>query len=111
MSRFVEYVSRVAGCVSGQTGRTDPALRAIVRLRVQSLVTDPQSPVASGLPEALDQYIETVGRHAYKVTDGQVLALRSAGYSEDAIFDVTVTAAVAAGLTRLDRAMALLGKR
>jgi alkylhydroperoxidase family enzyme len=49
-----------------------------------------------------------VRRHAYRVTDGQVEALRAAGLSEDEVFELTVAAAVGAGLDRLDAGMRTL---
>ena len=39
-------------------------------------------------------------RHAYRVTDGDVQALLDAGLSEDEVFELTVSVAVAAGLER-----------
>jgi alkylhydroperoxidase family enzyme len=42
-----------------------------------------------------------VRRHAFKVTDDDVQALRSAGYSEDQIFEMTVAAAYGAAAARL----------
>jgi hypothetical protein len=39
---------------------------------------------------------------AYRVTDADVDGLKAAGHSEDEIFEQTVSAAVAAGLLRLD---------
>jgi alkylhydroperoxidase family enzyme len=45
-------------------------------------------------------YVDKVARHAYKVTDEDVEALRQAGYSEDQIFEPTVSAALDAGLER-----------
>jgi alkylhydroperoxidase family enzyme len=53
-------------------------------------------------PPDIAPYLEKVGRHAYKVTDGDVQRLKDAGFSEDEIFEHTVSAAVAAGLERLD---------
>ena len=44
-------------------------------------------------------------RHAYTVGDADVRALKDAGHSEDEIFEQTVSAAVAAGLDRLDAAL------
>jgi alkylhydroperoxidase family enzyme len=38
---------------------------------------------------------------AYAVTDRDVVELKAAGYTEDEIFEHTVSAAVAAGLERL----------
>jgi alkylhydroperoxidase family enzyme len=47
-------------------------------------------------------YLDKVRRSAYAITDEDVQALRDAGYSEDVIFEETVSVAVAAGLERLE---------
>jgi alkylhydroperoxidase family enzyme len=60
-------------------------------------------------PPEFAAYLEKVRTRAYTVTDADVEALKQAGHSEDEIFEQTVSAAVAAGLLRLDagvRAMA-----
>jgi alkylhydroperoxidase family enzyme len=61
-----------------------------------------------GAPRAARAYLETVRRHAYRVTDEQVAELRAGGLSEDEIFELTVAAAVAAGLERLDAGLRTL---
>ena len=53
-------------------------------------------------PPGLQPYLEKVRRHAYKVVDADVAALREAGWSEDALFEATVAAAVGEGLRRLE---------
>lgn len=55
-------------------------------------------------PAELRRYLDKVSRAAYTVTDEDVDALRDAGFSEDEIFEHTVSAAVAAGLGRLEAA-------
>jgi alkylhydroperoxidase family enzyme len=60
-------------------------------------------------PPDFDAYLEKVRTHAYTVTDADVEALKAAGHTEEEIFEQTVSAAVAAGLLRLEaglRAMA-----
>ncbi len=52
--------------------------------------------------------MDTVARHAYKTTDAHVAALKQAGYSEDAIFELTLSAALGAGMARLERGLAAL---
>jgi alkylhydroperoxidase family enzyme len=52
-------------------------------------------------PPEFAAYLEKVRRHAYKVTDRDVQELKDAEFSEDEIFEHTVSAAVAAGLERL----------
>ena len=49
-----------------------------------------------------------MARHAYKLTDDDLNALRRAGSSEDAIFEITVSAALGAALDRLERGLAAL---
>jgi len=60
------------------------------------------------IPPALAGYVDTVRRHAYKVSDADIAALQRAGHSDDALFEITVAAAVGAALYRLDRGMAAL---
>jgi alkylhydroperoxidase family enzyme len=59
-------------------------------------------------PPELAPYLEKVRVHAYRITDADVQALKDAGFSEDEIFEHTVSAAVAAGLARRDAGLAAL---
>src|SRR5688500_2250188 len=59
-------------------------------------------------PREFDAYLENVRLHAYRVTDRDVEELKAAGFSEDEIFEHTVSAAVAAGLERLDAGLGTL---
>lgn len=61
------------------------------------------------IPAELRSYLGKVNRYAYKVTDGDVEVLKEQGYSEDAIFELTVCAAVGAGLGRMEQGLVLLG--
>ena len=60
------------------------------------------------LSPALHGYVDKVARHAYRVTDEDIAALRTAGYSDDQLFEVTLSAAVGAAWARLDRGLAAL---
>ncbi len=59
-------------------------------------------------PEAMRPYLEKVRAQAYRVTDGDVEALKDAGFSEDEIFEHTVSVATAAGLQRLEAGLRAL---
>jgi alkylhydroperoxidase family enzyme len=59
-------------------------------------------------PPELAPYLDKVRRNAYKVTDQDVQALKDAGFSEDAVFEQTVSVAVAAGLMRLEAGLGVL---
>jgi alkylhydroperoxidase family enzyme len=54
------------------------------------------------LPEPAQRYVDKVHRHAYRVVDADVEVLRDAGWSEEAIFELTIAAALGAGLRRLE---------
>ncbi len=59
-------------------------------------------------PPEFKRYLKKVRLHAYKVTDRDVDKLKAAGFSEDEIFEQTVSAATAAGLERLEAALRTL---
>jgi alkylhydroperoxidase family enzyme len=59
-------------------------------------------------PPDFAPYLDKVRSNAYEITDADVQALEDAGYSEDAIFEQTVSVAVAAGLKRLEAALEVL---
>ena len=59
-------------------------------------------------PHEFAPYLDKVRSNAYKVTDEDIQALRDAGYSEDVIFEQTVSVAVAAGLGRLEAGLGVL---
>jgi alkylhydroperoxidase family enzyme len=81
-----------------------------VRTRYDELVAElraaaqPERPA----PPEFAPYLEKVRLHAYKVTDADVQRLKDAGFREDEIFEHTVSAAVAAGLERLDTGLETL---
>jgi alkylhydroperoxidase family enzyme len=78
--------------------------------RYDSLVDELRSAALPGreAPPELGPYLDKVRRHAYRVTDEDVRALKDAGISEDVVFEQTVSAAVAAGLERLEAALEVL---
>jgi alkylhydroperoxidase family enzyme len=109
--RHDELVARLRQAVLSGPGTTDVALRQAV----EALAAGAGGRVgaeAGPIPEALAGYVDKVVRHAYQVTDEDVARLRQAGYSEDAIFEITVAAALGAGMGRLERGLrALRGGR
>jgi alkylhydroperoxidase family enzyme len=59
-------------------------------------------------PAAMGGYLGRVRLHAYRVTDGEVEELKAAGFTEDELFEQTVSTAVAAGLERLEAGLRAL---
>lgn len=60
------------------------------------------------VPEAVGAYVEKVAHRAADITDADVDGLRAAGYTEDAIFELTVATAMGAGMRRFRAGMAAL---
>lgn len=60
------------------------------------------------LPAELRPFVDTVAANAWRVTDADVDALKRAGHSEDAIFEVTAAAALGAAIMRLERGLIVL---
>ncbi len=50
----------------------------------------------------LGSYVRKVAEHAYQITDEDIASLHAANYTDDEIFEATVSAALGAGLFRLD---------
>ena len=105
--RYTAQVRRLVDAVLTSAGDTDPDIRRAVEGRAAALGGRSVGTTCE-LPAALDAYVDKVARHAYKVTDEDIAALRQAGYSEDAIFEITVSAALGAAMARLERGLAAL---
>jgi alkylhydroperoxidase family enzyme len=60
------------------------------------------------VPPEVTTYVDKVARNAYKVTDADIDRLRQAGYSDDAIFEITLSVALGAGIGRLERGLGAL---
>jgi alkylhydroperoxidase family enzyme len=57
--------------------------------------------IGQQIPEPLAAYVEKVAHYAFRVTDNDVRALRAAGYSDDQIFEATLSIALGAAQRRL----------
>jgi len=107
MGRFMELVARLRRDALDGRGVTPPELRRAVEARAAEL-GGRHGAAAGEIPANLRGYVDAVARHAYRITDEDLAALRRAGYSEDAIFEISISAALGAGLARLERGLAAL---
>ena len=123
--RYAAYTAQLVDRVLAVPGHTPRDLRRAVLARAAQLsrtTAAPSSPLSQrergtggedqtggvGLPAALAGYVDKVAHHAYKVTDEDVGALQRAGTSDDALFEVTIAAALGAALGRLECGLAAL---
>jgi len=86
---------------------TEPSLRRAIETRAAVLAGTAWTP-PTDVPGPIIAYVENVALHAYKIVDDDVAALKIAGYSQDAIFEITLCAALGAGRARLERGFAAL---
>ena len=100
-------VQRALNALLSQPGVCEPSLRRATVAHVAWL-SGGNDEAARPVPDEWAAYVDKVARHAYQVTDEDVQALKDAGYSEDAIFEVTLSAAMGAGLARLERGLQAL---
>ena len=87
-------------------GDSSPDLRQRIEQYAHSLSASRQAQAA--IPPELETYIEKVTLHAYKVTDEDIAKLKALGYSEDELFEITISAALGAGRSRLEFGLAAL---
>ena len=102
-----ELMTQLITAVFQSKGVTDRSLR----ISIESAVapgSDQLETSDSPIPAPLRPYLRKVGRFAYKVSDRDIESLKSQGYSEEDIFELTVSAAVGAGLGRLRQGLAAL---
>lgn len=99
-----------------QTLDTDPYTNKMERLRY-AVVSGPGS-LAPGIRQAISEgaydssplgaFAQKVAAHAFMVNDDDVRELHRAHYSDDQIFEAAVSAALGAGLYRLECVLTLL---
>jgi alkylhydroperoxidase family enzyme len=106
-SRHAAHVQRMVEAVLSGPGDTDPALRRAIKAWSAQLGGRSGAEVIE-IPAELTGYVTKVALHAYKTLDEDIEALRNAGYSEDAIFEITLSAAIGAGQARLERGLVAL---
>lgn len=96
--RHAKALARLEARLRTGLGKLSPQMRAAV------IDADP-------LPHPLAQaYVDTVRRHAYKLTDRHLEELAQDGWTDDQIFELTVAAAFGAAKQRLDAGLAALGE-
>lgn len=92
---YAPLLADVRRAVIDGPGRTAPDLRYAAATR-------------GSVPASLGAYLDKVHEAAYDITDADVAALQAAGHDDDAIFELTVAAAIGAASLRAERALALL---
>lgn len=96
--RHARLVANLRHAVLESPGHTDPATRAAA---AAAGAGDPP-------PEPWPAYVDLVRDRSFLASAEDIERLRAAGQSEDAIFEITVAAAVGAGLRSLDAGLSAM---
>ena len=81
-------------------GHTTVTLRQAIEAKAATLNGAQRE--ETDIPAELEKFVKKVAVSAYKVTDKDITQLKAAGYSEDDIFEITISAAMGASLGRLE---------
>jgi hypothetical protein len=106
-NRYATEVKHLLNAVLTGPGVIDTSAREAVEA-FSAAQSDGTDVITEELSPILRTYLEKVVRHAYQVTDDDIQVLSQAGYSEEAIFEITVSAALGAGMGRLERGLVAL---
>ncbi|OJJ15845.1 hypothetical protein BKI52_36615 [marine bacterium AO1-C] len=87
-------------------GKSKSDLRKQTLEKVRSIVKKDTSEDLE--PASLNTYVEKVARNAYKVLDRDLEAMKTDGFSEDEIYELSIVAAFAAGEARVKLVTELL---
>jgi alkylhydroperoxidase family enzyme len=97
ITRLAPFVRALVAAIADGPARTSSALRRSI---CQGTPSDPN----------LAAYVEKVRNSSYRVAPSEIDALRASGFDDDAIFEITVAAALGEALRRLRIVLRVLGR-
>jgi alkylhydroperoxidase family enzyme len=109
MERPAKVRELIEGFLSA-AGETSREARIAVMSRAEALALGGAAEEAA-TPAGTAEFLEKVACHAYRITDEDIATLKAAGYTEDAIFELTFAGAAGASLARLDATLTLLEEK
>jgi alkylhydroperoxidase family enzyme len=87
-------LQRAIDAILGNPGASELSLRHAVLARTRAGDTQ--------VPDALREFVDKIAGSPWTVSDEDFAQLRAAGYSEDQLHELTLAAALGAGLARFD---------
>jgi len=107
MGRYSQDMQRITDAILMSSGETSSTLRQAIQ-RSAFAISSHTSSERENIPSELIPFIDKIALHAYKITDEDIATLQEKGYSEDALFEIMLTAALGTGLARLHYGLAVL---
>jgi hypothetical protein len=108
--RYRDQLEALVQSILSIPGESDIGLRRAVAVRALALGVKFERTGAEEIPSVLERYLDKVLHDAHQVSDADVRALEQGGYSDDAIFELTLSVALGAALGRLDCGLRALYK-
>lgn len=99
-------IAAMAESVLCGPGETPAELRRAVESRTARMACGERAELPVADPWAA--FVDRIAEHADEVTDADIHALTVSGCSEEAIFEVTIAAALGAARARLEKSSAVL---
>lgn len=84
-------------------GELEPALRQAIEAHAARAWDGQRSEAIGAIPEAITEYVNRLALYAYRLTDELFEGLRTSGYSDGQIFEITLTGAFGASLVAIER--------
>ena len=106
-TKFAHKVTELSDSVAHGPGVAQPAARQAA-IHFARALTMNQAPDIESIPEGFAPYLKKVALYAYKTTDRDIQNLKERGYSEDEIYELTVSAALGASLARYEHSINLV---
>jgi len=84
-------------------GELEPALRQAIEAHAARAWGGQRSEAVGGIPEAITEYVNRLALYAYRLTDELFDGLKTSGYSEAQIFEITLAGALGASFVAIER--------
>ncbi|MCB0278545.1 MAG: hypothetical protein KDD94_03535 [Calditrichaeota bacterium] len=99
-------INQLAGTVFGSNAKSDISLRLKLNRIIENDLSD-QFKTEIG-PDSLAEYMEKIVSSPDQITDSDIEQLKADGFTEDQIYELTVSASLSCGLSRYLKATELL---
>ncbi|MCA9949026.1 MAG: hypothetical protein KDE48_05235 [Anaerolineales bacterium] len=106
-TKFATTVTKLTASVAQGPGEVQSESRQAA-INFARALTMGHASTTDDIPKGFAPYLKKVALYAYKTTDRDVQNLKDRGYSEDEIFELTVSTALGASLARYEHGMNLL---
>ena len=108
--RYADKMKALAQAILDSPGTLEAGVRKAARARAGQLVDPSATDSISPLPEPWHGYVDKVATAAHGICDEDVEALKSVGHDDDAIFEMTLAAALGAASSRLRIALEVINQ-